>query len=197
MEITQKRNSTTTRFVFGDDELEFAWKDSSGGRSFSLPYTEISRDRQTLEERNQWLRNVGLIWIALGLFQMGMDLFKQRPVTLDIWLVLGAACYLVYRLRVTKFTIVPSEKGNILVIDDKDAKRIIGEIESRRGAQLRAEYDFVPEDASLEDQRRRLKWLHREGALSDQELQQRLALVDGAEVARIEHDASLPVPLLN
>ena len=52
MEIQQKRNSNRARFEFGEEELRYHVQDSSGSRSFSVAYTDISRDRQTLQERN-------------------------------------------------------------------------------------------------------------------------------------------------
>ena len=55
MEINQSRNSNRIRYVFGEDELQYSLEDTSGSRSFSVAYTDISRDRQTLVERNQWL----------------------------------------------------------------------------------------------------------------------------------------------
>jgi hypothetical protein len=55
MEIRQRRNSNRIRYVFGEDEVQYSLEDTSGSRSFSVAYTDISRDRQTLVERNQWL----------------------------------------------------------------------------------------------------------------------------------------------
>src|SRR3546814_16752851 len=66
MEIRQKKNSNKIRFVFGEEALDYSLEDSSGSRSYSVPYTDISRDRQTLVERNQWLGNVGMLWLLLG-----------------------------------------------------------------------------------------------------------------------------------
>src|SRR3546814_2055223 len=66
MEIRQKKNSNKIRFVFGEEALDYSIEDSSGSRSYSVPYTDISRDRQTLVERNQWLGNVGMLWLLLG-----------------------------------------------------------------------------------------------------------------------------------
>jgi len=63
MEITQKKNSNKIRFAFGEEALDYSLGDSSGSRSYSVPYTDISRDRQTRVERNQSLENVGLLLI--------------------------------------------------------------------------------------------------------------------------------------
>lgn len=180
MEIKQSRNSNRIRYVFGEDELQYSLEDTSGSRSFSVAYTDISRDRQTLVERNQWLGNVGLLWLALGAVLTVVSFFGEKG-SISFWIWIGAGCYAVYRLRTTRFTIVPSEKGNLLVIDDEEGKRILSEIESRRAAQFKAEYDFMPESDTPEQLRGRFKWLHREGALTDDELKARLAMVDASD----------------
>ena len=72
MELSQKRGAARTRYVFHHDRVEHSWKDSSGSRAFSVPYTEISRDRQALTERNAWFRNAGYFWVALGILGAGL-----------------------------------------------------------------------------------------------------------------------------
>jgi hypothetical protein len=195
MEIRQRRNSNRIRYVFGEGELQYSLEDTSGSRSFSVGYTDISRDRQTLVERNQWLGNVGLLWLALGAV-LTIVSFVGGKGTFSFWLWIGAGCYAVYRLRTTRFTIVPSEKGNLLVIDDEEGKRILNEIESRRAAQFKAEYDFMPENDTPEQLRGRFKWLHREGALSNEELESRLVAVDAAESVA-DRAVSWPSGVLN
>lgn len=197
MEIQQKRNSNRTRFEFGEEELRYQVQDSSGSRSFSVAYTDISRDRQTLQERNAWLRNAGLLWLALGALVTVMRWFESHTVSPSIWLLVGAVAYAAYRLRTTSFTLVPSGKGNLLVISGVDGERILTEIDTRRAKQFRAEYDFMPDGDTAEQHRRRFQWLHREGALSDEELKQRLALVDTTDPARFDEIAAAAGSRLN
>ena len=198
MEIRQRRHSNHIRYAFGDEELQYELQDSSGSRSFSVPYTGVSRDRQSLVERNVWLRNVGLLWLLLGAGTTLFNLTTGRPGMPSIWLILGAVCYAAYRLRATRFTIVPSDKGNLLVIDDADGARILEEIVTRRARQFRDEYDFMPDSETPEQHRNRFKWLHREGALTDDELRQRLGIVDATDPARAaEESRSAPGMRLN
>ncbi|MFC0679327.1 hypothetical protein ACFFGH_15945 [Lysobacter korlensis] len=197
MEIKQKRTSNRIRYVFGEDELQYSWEDGSGSRSFSVQYTDITRDRQTLVERNEWLRNVGLLWLALGVVTTGLAWFNKGQLDPSLWLFIGAGCYGVYRVRATGFTILPSDKGNLLVIDGDEGKRIIGEIESRRAAQFLREYDFMPENDTPEQLRGRFKWLHKEGALSDEELQRRLAVVDARDPGRMQSELAPARAVLN
>ncbi|MEZ0470359.1 hypothetical protein [Luteimonas salinilitoris] len=53
----------------------------------------------------------------------------------------------------------------------------------------------MPEGESPDQHRNRFKWLHREGALSDEELDQRLAVVDvnGPDWA----ESAVPVPSMS
>lgn len=200
MEVKQSRNSNRIRYVFGEDELQYSLEDTSGSRSFSVGYTDISRDRQTLLERNQWLGNVGLLWPALGAVLTVVSFFGEKgsiSFWIWIWIWIGAGCYAVYRLRTTRFTIVPSEKGNLLVIDDEEGKRILSEIESRRAAQYKAESDFMPENDTPEQLRGRFKWLHREGALTEEELKARLVVIDTNDSVETETPAAFHRASLN
>lgn len=185
MEILQNRNSNRIRYAFSEDEVQYSIQDSSGSRSFSVAYSDISRDRQTFTERNAWLRNAGLLWIGLGAVITALAAIKGQFAP-SMWLFIGAGCYAVYHFRTTHFTIVPSEKGNLLVIDGDEGQRILKEIESRRADYYRREYDFMPEGDSPDQHRNRFKWLHREGALSEDELKQRLAVIDASDPARLE-----------
>ena len=197
MEIKQSRHSNRIQYVFGEDELQYSVRDSSGSRSFSVGYADISRDRQTLEERNEWLRNVGLLWLILGAAITMYQWFDEKQLVPSLWLVAGAACYAVYRLRTTRFTIVPSDKGNLLVIAGGEGERILKEIETRRAEHYRREYDFMPAGDSADQHRSRFKWLHKEGALSDDELAQRLAAIEVADPAKSEADDPLLSARLN
>jgi hypothetical protein len=197
MEIAQKKHSNRVRYVFGDDELDYQLQDSSGSRSFSVGYAGISRDRQTLVERNQWLRNVGLLWILLGGVFTGISLTGDQGLKISVWLWVGLACYGAYHFFSTRYTIIPTESGNLLVIDDADGQRILDEIASRRAGYLRREFDFMPESESPEQHRGRFKWLHREGALSEDELKQRLATIDAMDPGRATVVAPEPGARLN
>lgn len=184
MEISQKRGGASTRYVFHNDRVEYAFKDSSISRNFSVPYTDISRDRQGLTERNVWFRNVGYFWLGLGLLLLVVSWQQGEIGHGALWAVLGAACLAAYYGYPTRYRIIPSDKGNLLILDhDESAGRIESEIVERRAAQFRGEYDFFPDGDNPQQLRNRFNWLHREGALSDEELQERLARIGAGEQA--------------
>lgn len=178
MEIKQRAYATQIGYEFDEDRLRHSWQDSSGSRSFSVGYGEISRDRQTLTERNAWLRNAGLFWMGLGVLLTIFNYYERQSATPSFWLFIGAACYIAYHFRSTHYTIIPSDKGNLLVIMDADGDSILREIEKRRADFFLREYDFFPENEHPEQLRKRFNWLHEEGALSDDDLANRLRKVD-------------------
>src|SRR3546814_1777329 len=98
-----------------------------------------------------------MLWLLLG---AGLTIFSftgDAGPKVSVWLWVGAACYAAYRYRITRFTIVPTDKGNLCVIDDADGQRILEQIESHRARQFRSEYDFMPEGDSPEQHRARFK----------------------------------------
>lgn len=99
----------------------------------------------------------------------------------SIWLFLGAACYVAYQFRSISYTVIPSEKGKLLVIMNNDGTRILREIEERRADYFRREYDFFPENEHPEQLRKRFNWLHSEDAFSDEDLANRLRKVDESD----------------
>src|SRR3546814_9372563 len=102
-----------------------------------------------------------MLWLLLG---AGLTIFSftgDAGPKVSVWLWVGAACYAAYRYRITRFTIVPTDKGNLCVIDDADGQRILEQIESHRARQFRSEYDFMPEGDRSEENTSELQSLMR------------------------------------
>ena len=174
MEVQQRHGATRLRYRFDTDSVEYRVEDSSGSRTFNVAYTELSRDRQELLERNEWFRNAGMLWMLIGVVFTALSFGGERPA-ISLWFWIGLLCYLIFRLRTTRYTIIPSDKGNLLVIHNSDHDRIVKELEMRRADQFRREYDFVPDGDEPDNYRKRLDWLKREGALSDEDVEKRWA----------------------
>ena len=174
MEVQQRHGATRLRYRLDTDSVEYRVEDSSGSRTFNVAYTELSRDRQELLERNEWFRNAGMLWMLIGVVFTALSFGGERPA-ISLWFWIGLLCYLIFRLRTTRYTIIPSDKGNLLVIHNSDHDRIVKELEMRRADQFRREYDFVPDGDEPDNYRKRLDWLKREGALSDEDVEKRWA----------------------
>ena len=178
LRLEQKRAGAKTFFEFGEDSLRYGLDDGSASRTWTIEYAELSVERERFVERNTWWRNVGGLWVVLGLVLTGMDWAQTQVFGLSIWLPLGAACLVWYGLRIRRFIVVPSPRANVLVIDDASAPAVLAEIDRRRAAQLRDRFDYLSPDESPEQQRHRVLWLQRQGSLDDHEVSARLLQID-------------------
>ena len=176
--LTQQRAGAKTFFEFGDESLRYGLDDGSASRTWTIEYAELSVEREHFVERSTWWRNVGGIWVVLGLVLTSMDWAKTQVFGLSIWLPLGAACLAWYAMRIRRFIVVPSPRTNVLVIDDVSAAGILAELDRRRAAQLRDRFDYLSPDESPEQQRHRVLWLQRQGSLDDHEVSARLLQID-------------------
>ncbi len=177
VELTQKRGGKQTRFKFGEDELAYTVIDKTGSSSFQIKYTQLTKTRDFFIERNTWLQNVGLLWIAIGVVFTALNVIAEKP-PLSIWLPIGVGCWLWAHFRTTRYTKIPAENGTLYVIEDAQKERILHELETRRLNQLRRWYDFLSPDEDPARQRSRYQWLHKEGVLTDADLKQRLTTLD-------------------
>ena len=201
MEVQQRHGATRLRYRFDTDSVEYRVEDSSGSRTFNVAYTELSRDPphdigavarfdQWVDDRFDVLRgreptdrilyaiselaDFSVLWMLIGVVFTALSFGGERPA-ISLWFWIGLLCYLIFRLRTTRYTIIPSDKGNLLVIHNSDHDRIVNELETRRADQFRREYDFVPDGDEPDNYRKRLDWLKREGALSDEDVEKRWA----------------------
>ena len=178
LRLDQKRAGAKTFFEFGEESLRYGLDDGNASRTWTIEYAELAVERERFVERNTWWRNVGAIWVGLGLVLTSMDWANTQVLGLSIWLPLGVACLVWYALRIRRFVVVPSPRANVLVIDDDSAPGILAEIDRRRATQLRDRFDYLSPDESPEQQRHRVLWLQRQGSLDDHEVSARLLQID-------------------
>lgn len=190
--LEQKRFSTRTRFEFGDEDFAYRLETSGSSRSCRIEYVELSADRETVVERNEWWRNVGILWVLIAVVSIALQTTGEQPVRIPIWLWLGLVSYAVYHFRVVRYQIIPSNRGNVVIIDDGTGARIIDLLLARRAERLRKQYDYIATDEHPEQQRRRFQWLRQQGVMDDNEVSARLLQLDamlGAQQLRNdEHD---------
>lgn len=192
-QATQAKAGTKTTFDFGVDELKYTVVDKTSSTTFKTPYTGLSNDHGFLVERNTWLMNVGLIWIALGLLTTGVKFAETRTVVPSLWLWLGLACAGWAWVRTIRYLKIPTEHGTILLIEDSQKGSLLAELEGRRRDQLRRWHDFIDASEDPARQRARFNWLHEEGALTAEELDERVDRLDRL-VAPVVPAAEMIVP---
>lgn len=169
MKIEQKKFSTRTSFSFEDDGITYEIRDASGTTSFRSDYEDVSFETSFFEERNVWFRNVGYVWLALGAFWSWLRFQSDRTFIPSIWLFLGIAFLIAYRVRRKAFTIFDAPKGRILILRNAQHDEIVGQLVTRRRACLRSRYATIQPDNDPEAEARRFDWLHEHEIISDAE----------------------------
>lgn len=183
--IEQKRGNTSIRYRFLPEQLHYSVKMPDVSREFSVGYTAISRDRQTLAERKGSYRLMAMFWLALGSVMVCISILSSNGAAIGtgaLWLLLAAGSYAYYRRSLKEYVIVPSDSGNLLILEGETGRKILAEIEQRRADCLRENYDFFPDGESTEQLRERFKWLLSEDAISKDQYAERMNRVDAMQL---------------
>lgn len=174
LEFQQSRFSHRTRFVFGERELSYLLSSELGRRVLRVPYQEVGRERGHLTMRHGWLRDLGLLCIALGMIFTAIEALGGWHFFQWVWMLWGFALLLGYRASAVHYIRLQTPQGELLIIEDEHANHILDALAERRAAYFKRTFDYSPLGASPEQLRARFEWLHREGALDDDELRERL-----------------------
>ena len=177
MKIDQKKLSNRHTFTFEPERLNFAYRDKSGSGDVDIPYAEFPLKSSTRIDQNLWLRNVGYLWCALGVIQMGIAITNERPLTgTGFWFLLGVGCLLWTHFTKVTYTVFSTDRGSVWVIQDaNNHDRIINEVRLRRKNQLLAWYGDINLESDLDKEVGKFRWLEEQQALTSEEAERRIA----------------------
>lgn len=189
MEIRQKRFSNKTIFEFGDETLKYTVEDKGGAGDLIINYADFPQQSSMKEERNDWLKNVGLLWVALGTFQIGSAIVADSSLSgKGFWLMVGLFCLAIYKIATTKYSVFSAEHGTIYVIRDKKHDEIVSAINDRRKKQLLMWYGDVNPENKLETEIEKFRWLSDQNVISKDEAERKIAQ------AEILHNDNFALP---
>lgn len=176
MEFIQKKRGVKQTFTLRDDHFNFAYEDKSGSGDIDLNYVDFPQKSSVSIEQNEWLRNVGLLWIALGVAQIGWAIFNDLSLSgKGFWLMVGMACVLWAHFSKTRYSVFRTERGNVLVMQNKQHQQIVETLHARRKAQLLDWYGDVNPDNELESEIRKFQWLVEQDVMTQAESEQKIA----------------------
>ena len=176
MEIVQKKRSNKHTFTFKDDHFTFAYEDKSGSGDTDIRYADFPQKSSIQIEQNEWLRNVGYLWCALGVFQFGYAIYSGDSISgKGFWIMVGLACVCWANFSKVTYSVFKAETGNIFVIHDSKHEKIISEINARRKAQLLDWYGEINLQNELSQEIGKFKWLVEQGVMSKEEADQKIA----------------------
>lgn len=176
MEFIQKKRGVKQTFTLRDDHFNFAYEDKSGSGDIDLNYVDFPQKSSVSIEQNEWLRNVGLLWIALGVAQIGWAILNDLSLSgKGFWLMVGMACVLWAHFSKTRYSVFRTERGNVLVMQNKQHQQIVETLHARRKAQLLDWYGDVNPDNELENEIRKFQWLVEQDVMTQAESEQKIA----------------------
>lgn len=194
MQIQQKKLGHEHTFTFEDEYVNVAYKDRTGSSDIDVPYASIPDKTSIRIESNEWIRNVGYLWLAIGVFQVSFAVVSDRPLTgTGFWALMGTVCLLWYRFRQVQFTVLQSDHGDLFIIKGDQHDRILEELKSRRIQCLRKLYGEIDFSNDFRHELEKFRWLEKAGAISPEE-----AAVKIAEIERkAKNDRSAEENVLN
>lgn len=195
MEFFQKKGSTRLSFTLYDNYFNFDAADKSGRADLDVAYGDLPKKTSVRIEHNEWLRNVGILWILLGLVVTSIPLLGGDGFQgLSIWLYVGSICFVWARFTKARYTQLTTDRGAVLILQNKEHDVIIAELKARKDAQLLDWYGKINTHESFEDQVRKFEWLKGQGVLSDKEFELSVAQL---KLELSEPSSNSAVTLLN
>lgn len=180
MEILQKRMANHIRFEFEDAALRYWIRDNSGEREMRVDYANIPKETRRVFERNNWLRNVGLMWCALGVIMLGLAAAASRATLGSaFWLFIGASCLGFYKLTQTNYTVIDTDQGSIWVIENAQAETVLKELRDRRKTRLMSLYGSFNPDNDRTRELQKYDWLVEQQVLTREEADKLIAAGQG------------------
>ncbi len=179
MKIVQKKKSHKHIFTFHEDTFTFAYQSKHGSGELDLDYMDVAEKPFVQIERNDWLRNVGYIWLIVGGIQLGIAAYAQMSLAgRGVWILLGVACLAIEYFSRVKFTVFHVDRWNVHVIQDKHHDQIVQTLKERKKEQLLKHYADIDPNNSLEMEINKFRWLVKEGALTQEESDTKIAQVE-------------------
>jgi hypothetical protein len=162
MEFTQSQYSTKTSFNFTPQGLSYFCKDRSASRNNFIKYDEFFLNQMfTMTERNEYFRNVGYIWLMLGI------VLSITSHSVNFWLYLGIICLAIYYFVSTKYTVIPTAQANVLVLADKKHDAIIEILTKRVHQSIMEDIGSISFENSFENERKKYVSLLEAGIIGE------------------------------
>ncbi len=187
VEVNQKKGMNKMKFTFMPEYFEWQYSDGSNSGSVNISYTAVPTESSTKTVRNRWLMNIGILWVCLAMFARGYQFITGTNLGVTPFGLFGAALALWAYYRTVTFSVFDLGNGALHVLHDRNHDKILSEIGQRRNEMLRNKYFDGIENVtrSAEEQEDIFRWLASEGVISEQERDERMALLRQTESPEI------------
>lgn len=175
MEVIQKKGKNKYTFSLEDEQFNYTYEDSSSKGDVDVDYGDLPLKISEQVEQNEWLRNVGLLWIGIGVFQSAYGSFINGTFYFDpMWIFIGAICLAWATFSKVTYTVYKTEGANIFIIKDKQHDELISELMKRRKEQLSTWYADINMENDIVNETNKFKWLVKQNVLTEDVARQKI-----------------------
>jgi hypothetical protein len=180
----QKRGGRRVRIAINRNGVDYEIKDINGENHFRVLYEQIDPETSRIVEKNGWLLRFGILWVILGLFLSAIGGLTSLPAS-AVLVIFGSASVIYYGWRKANFSVLRTERGRICIIEGKWHDEILRELNLKRVSVLRSKYLQIDHDNPPKAELGKYNWLRRVGAITDVELSQFTAMLQGEPEIRL------------
>lgn len=182
MEIIQKKGSVEHSYRFEERFVNFKCDSKTEGFDIDVFYSDISKKTAYSVERNLVLRNIGYLWLVLGAVLVTMSFYTDITLSrVTPHIILGLGCLAWSYYSTIRYTVLPSESGNVFVIQGRDHDRVVGELRNRRKEYFLKTYGDIDTTSTAEREIKKYEWLVDMEVLTREEAEQKIAAVKISE----------------
>jgi len=187
--FTQQRNGTKLVFSPGDTKLAFTHSDASGENSREIAWEQIDLENpSTLRVKGYSLKRPDTVLLVIGLSMLLMSAAPNPFVLLALgggFTALGVRVYF-SRRRGIGYSLFKTAQNPIRIIQDGQHDLILSELKKRRGQRLRKMFGTVDMANDPAKETMKFQWLKALGAITEEELEQAKAEIQGRNDRRAE-----------
>ncbi|MCJ8270611.1 MAG: hypothetical protein MJK04_14565 [Psychrosphaera sp.] len=179
MKFNQKKWGNKSAFELKEDHFIYSSADESSETTFKYKYTDLPTKTDCIHHIE---KNILFFFLSFSFFiggfiqylvyQFWKDEVRLSLVTIGIVLVIMA-----FKTR-TRFTIFQTERGNILVIKDKEHDAIISQLYSRRSKILLEAYGEIDVTASRSHEISKFEWLFEQEVINESQLKDKKMIIE-------------------
>lgn len=165
----QKKKGRKLEFKFEENQLIYSYKSDNTDSTTPIHYKNMDvNNKWFFVEKNDWYRNVGLLWVLLGI-AFEIPKFIAGNFELPFWFLLGVLFLIIFHYKKLKFTVIDTGNNRVLILRGKHHDEILNKILDYRKKSLNNEFGAINYDNEMSAEINKFRTLMLEGAIDEVE----------------------------
>ena len=158
--FTQNKNENSLKFEFEEDGLNFTLKDKSILKTEFISFEDITNKSHEFFEKNEGHKSRAIYFLIVGMLFLVSNIILKTRLWSWMFLVGAPIFYFLYKKSIVNFIVLNTEtEMDIWVLEDKNQKKIIDEIYSRRNDYLIKTYLEINYNNESSSEINKFSWL--------------------------------------